>query len=252
MSHQEIPEERLKALQAIVDANPHASLEGLRGEDCDAIQAEMDSWFGSAMEEPGAGWGFVVLFFKALIKGCPFVWGADVEIDPTKGDPFQLQTIPFYGSDTRGTKVKMYDKDINVLFSNSINTKGNYDPDSDTHNLFRLGPAGKTNSEGRALYYLFVQDGAHAGKSLSTYPADGTRHIQALEHDPDTAHMWTVGREIHSNDAVGNRFECWTSVDDFVGYLDIPDGKGGHPMDCWADKTGNNQVWHFRPASYQG
>ncbi|MBP0451139.1 hypothetical protein J5Y04_16555 [Kitasatospora sp. RG8] len=44
----------------------------------------------------------------------------------------------------------------------------------------------------------------------------------------------------------------WASVDDFVGYLDIPDGKGGHPTDCWANATGNNQVRHFRPASCQG
>lgn len=60
------------------------------------------------------------------------------------------------------------------------------------------------------------------------------------------------GTACGANDAVGNRFECWTSVDDFVGYLDIPDGKGGHPMDCWSDATGNSQVWHFRPASYRG
>lgn len=87
-------------------------------------------------------------------------------MDPTTGDPFQLQTIPYNDSDTRGTKVKMYGPDVPVLFSNSINTKGNYDSDSDAHNLFRLAPAKKL-SNGTIAYYMFVSDGAHAGKSLS-------------------------------------------------------------------------------------
>ncbi|MCP9213246.1 hypothetical protein [Streptomyces cucumeris] len=260
MSHQEIPAERLATLQEIVDASPYsAARQDIQGVSCDDIQAKMDSYFGGAFDDPAAGAGYFIWFLTALINGCGFIWGEQSSMDPATGDPFQLQTVYYYNSDDRGTKVKMYSGDSPELYSNNINTKGDYDSSSDVHNLFRLAPTKARHSD-KTMFHMFVQDGAHAGKSVSSYVrSDGLRVVHAVEHDSATADLWVIGDYVHHDEYSGNLFRNFSVNGEPNGWLTIPDGKGGQPMkiDPVSESTsqgheGRAQVFHFRPASWGG
>ncbi|WP_432015508.1 hypothetical protein [Streptomyces cucumeris] len=260
MTYQEIPAERLSVLQAIVDASPYSSgRQDIQGVSCDDIKAKMDSYFGGACDDPSEGAGYLIWFFIALIKGCGFVWGEETSMDPATGDPFQLQTVYYWNSDDRGTKVKMYSGDYPELYSNNINTKGEYDPASDIHNLFRLVPTTSRHSD-KTMFHMFVQDGAHAGKSLNSYVrSDGTRVVHAVEHDPAAADLWVIGDYVHHDEYSGNLYRNFSASADVNGWLTIPDGKGGQPMKIIQESEntgqgheGRAQVFHFRPASWGG
>ncbi|MFD0412288.1 hypothetical protein [Streptomyces sp. NPDC127108] len=261
MPHQEIPTGRLSALQAIVDASPYASdRKDIQGMSCADIKAKMDSHFGGAFSDPAEGFGYMILFFTALIKGCGFVWGeSDASVDPTTGVSFQLQTVYYYNSDDRGAKVKMYSDDYPELYSSNINTKGDYDSASDVHNLFRLAPTPAKHS-GKTMFHMFVQDGAHAGKSLSSYTkSDGTLGVLAVEHDPATADLWVIGDDVHHDEYSGNLYRNFSAKAEANGWLTIPDGKGGQPMkiDPVSESTsqgheGRAQVFHFRGDTWGG
>ncbi|MFJ9460037.1 hypothetical protein ACIRST_33825 [Kitasatospora sp. NPDC101447] len=253
MPYQSVPPERLKVLQGIVDGSPHAP-RGL-GLSCDDIKSRMDAYLTSSFEDPEEGAAYFIWFLIAIISGCDFIWN-DVNdpywIDVSSGKPFQLQMAhPEW--DNRGCKLMMYDDDIPALFSDNMNRKGDYDPSQDVHNLFHAVPVGY-QLEGRDAYYIFVQDGAHSGKSLTSYwDADaGDRKINALEHDPATADRWTVSDNITVGGCGGRAIDNYDAQGNHQGRMDVPQGKGGHPILVWPDWNGDyNQIFQLRPTVYE-
>ncbi|MFE2729377.1 hypothetical protein [Kitasatospora sp. NPDC059327] len=259
MPHVTIPADRIAVLQSIVDNSPHAVRGGWS---CDDLQAELDSYFGSAFDDPSEGIGYFFLFLVALIKGCDFVWEEGDPrywADPFKQKPFLIEMCPPRW-DARGSRLKMYDSDISVLMSNNINRKGDYDPSQDPRNAFHLAPAGR-QLEGRDAYYIFVQDGPHAGKSLSGYwnagaeGGEGRRYIHALEHDPATADMWTFSDYMSGHDSGGTEgraIDNYTVDGTHQGRMDVTDGKGGQYVQVWPEWNGYyNQLFQPRPLGYQ-
>ncbi|MEU3752958.1 hypothetical protein AB0H17_09355 [Streptomyces olivoreticuli] len=258
MSHLPIPDDRIAELQKIVDAAPQAVRGGWS---CDDLKSEMDSYFGSAFSDPAEGAGYFFLFLVALIKGCSFIWDGGYDpawANPFNKEPFVIEMLPPRWDD-RGSRLRMHGPDVPILMSNNINRKGNYDPSQDPRNLFRLSPAGR-KFEGRDAYYIFVQDGAHAGKSLSSYwdasagpEGKGGRYIHALEHDP-VAHMWTFSDFIsgHDSDGLKGRAIDNYSVDGtHLGRMDVTEGKGDQYVQVWPKWEDNyNELFRPRPQNY--
>ncbi|MEV7189891.1 hypothetical protein [Kitasatospora sp. NPDC093102] len=260
MADNAIPAERIQELQAIVDRHQGDRLQGLS---CDDIKAQLDQYFGTAMDDLAEGANYLFYFFLALIKGCPCINENPYHVKDPFTDPFQLQmsTLPW---DIRGSKVYLSESaDSAVLWANDTARKGDYDPAKDQRTIFRVVPAGKR--AGRAnlqAYYLVAQDGRHAGKALYSYAReDGYRGVSArdfdIDHpepDPSTADLWTLSdlyTAHDNNDCRGRAIDNYTGNGERLGVLDVPDSKGGRPMIVWADWNGDcNETWQFRPTAF--
>ncbi|MER7772389.1 hypothetical protein [Kitasatospora sp. NPDC096140] len=251
MGFQPVTEQRREEIRKLL-----ADRQSRPGTSCESLKAQMDALFGSCIGDILAAGEFMALYLQALIMGCDLNTNP-YHADPFSGDPYQIQMVA-YPWDVRGSKLMMYDADHNVLFSDNINRQdGGDDPADDVYDLFRLVPAGQ-KFNGRQGYFVVVQTGAHAGKALNADPElqdDGTRHIHALEFDVNTVDRWILSDEMDANDnsaGSGRAYNNYSVQGEHRGRMDVPGGKGGHPMLVWPEFTGNcNQLFHARPPAFK-
>ncbi|MFI2259215.1 hypothetical protein [Streptomyces tubercidicus] len=245
MTQFDIPDERKQELRRLVPDSVLA-----RNDSCDAIMAQMSSFFGSSVSDVAAASGYMILFLQALANNCMSIWENPHFANPENGQPVQIVMKP-YSWDRRGSKLYVGGE---YLKSNNQNRQGDFEPQKDIADLFQFLPAGRKqyiDGQGnRQLYHIVVAGGSHAGKILVPESREIGTRIRAVEYSEDILWRWTLS--IEQWGTVDRAIDSWYAPDgssnsDYhhPGVLDVPGGKGDRNMQLYYWNETAAQLFSF-------